>query len=444
MEPSTHHYSGNPYQNRTFMASADTPIDQTLYIYPGDERDQQYRCNTFINYPHPWFNKTAIARNGHIYTGYRDRTKCYNCHLQMEGWRMSDNPFSRYLHLPHCKFAIENLGPGISQIGKQHNNTLPAKVLPHTTCISPSAKSAPTSPHMRSLTSRISTFFNWSTFRVQATKLQFAESGFFSLNTYDLVACWWCDVIVGNWSYSDIPDDRHMQSSPSCQYLIERKCRTSVHNSFPDSYYTHNIDRVITTNKARSQTEFENQHKAAIPEAMNLHGKHTPSTQPPYATSPEQHPLPPNQLQSRLQRGFENDTFQSMSDLDILVNHKHITNPQQISNQLPHASHTSKAAQLLPTLHNNLPSNISSNTNTAIGGIETETASRNSAPKGCTYDQTKKIDSGDNKCKLCNIRDISVVYLPCAHLISCPTCSTVGSRCIICKNMIAQIILIYR
>lgn len=46
-------------------------------------------------------------------------------------------------------------------------------------------------------------------------------------------------------------------------------------------------------------------------------------------------------------------------------------------------------------------------------------------------------------CKICMDKDVSIVFIPCGHLVSCKECSVALTKCPICCGFIAQKIKTY-
>lgn len=49
----------------------------------------------------------------------------------------------------------------------------------------------------------------------------------------------------------------------------------------------------------------------------------------------------------------------------------------------------------------------------------------------------------EKQCKICMDRDVSVVFIPCGHLVSCDSCSKSLVKCPICCGAISQKIKTY-
>ena len=80
----THHLnehlgiSNVEHDGETVNLTRDPPGQQSVYIYPGDQEDERYRMTTFSKFPkNVPVDVSSLARNGFVYTGFRDRVKCF-------------------------------------------------------------------------------------------------------------------------------------------------------------------------------------------------------------------------------------------------------------------------------------------------------------------------------------------------------------------------------
>jgi len=102
---SYHRCSNIEHDGRIVSTSGDPPGQRSIYILPGDPEEERYRMTTFTKYPiSSGVDSRALARNGFLYTGYKDRVKCFSCGVQVENWLAEDDPSSRTWHFLNCEF----------------------------------------------------------------------------------------------------------------------------------------------------------------------------------------------------------------------------------------------------------------------------------------------------------------------------------------------------
>ena len=77
---------------------------------------------------------------------------------------------------------------------------------------------------MAALQSREKTFDTplWISENHKATNKEFAESGLFFLNRKDQVQCFFCEVVLNDWKYSDSPMVEHLKHAPTCTFILTR------------------------------------------------------------------------------------------------------------------------------------------------------------------------------------------------------------------------------
>ena len=56
----------------------------------------------------------------------------------------------------------------------------------------------------------------------------------------------------------------------------------------------------------------------------------------------------------------------------------------------------------------------------------------------------KEDQNEKNLCRICYTNERNIVFLPCGHLETCPTCAKALSSCPVCRASIAKTIKIYR
>ena len=77
---------------------------------------------------------------------------------------------------------------------------------------------------MENLAVRVVTFNQrWVGSQVHATSRQIAEAGFFFLGLCDHVKCWYCNIGVAIWEFTDDPWVEHSKWGPTCEFLLQKK-----------------------------------------------------------------------------------------------------------------------------------------------------------------------------------------------------------------------------
>ncbi|XP_076810466.1 baculoviral IAP repeat-containing protein 3-like [Clavelina lepadiformis] len=98
---------------RNYERQKDPPGQKSVYILPGDANKETYRLSTFKKFPeYTPVNPCLLAAHGFLYTGYKDRVKCFSCGAQVQEWEHGDDPRSLKWHRPNCLLVM----------GKDHLN----------------------------------------------------------------------------------------------------------------------------------------------------------------------------------------------------------------------------------------------------------------------------------------------------------------------------------
>ncbi|WP_366139432.1 RING-HC finger protein [uncultured Endozoicomonas sp.] len=76
---------------RILTEPRDPPGQRSFYILPGNTRTECYRLSTFFHFPaNTPVNPRDLAKAGFLYTGYKDRVKCFECSLCIDSWLEGD------------------------------------------------------------------------------------------------------------------------------------------------------------------------------------------------------------------------------------------------------------------------------------------------------------------------------------------------------------------
>nr|XP_026695044.1 baculoviral IAP repeat-containing protein 2-like isoform X2 [Ciona intestinalis] len=84
----------------------DPPGQKCVYIIPGDKEKEVYRLTTYRQFPmHVPVNVMLLATLGFLYTGFKDRIKCFRCGQCVEGLNGTEDMSLPGWHKPDCEFA---------------------------------------------------------------------------------------------------------------------------------------------------------------------------------------------------------------------------------------------------------------------------------------------------------------------------------------------------
>ncbi|NXG50293.1 XIAP ligase, partial [Psilopogon haemacephalus] len=230
-------------------AAPDTGSDQ-------EWAQEDYRLGTFVEFPLDCpVPASALARAGFVYTGEGDRVKCFNCHTTIEGWLPGDSAVERHKNLsPNCKFITEsaflenNIHPLAQNYQHRAENGSSNSALPCTLddssdveadyllrtrqVVDMSDSLYPKNPTMCSEETRLKSFHNWP-LNSELTPKELANAGFYYTGVGDEVACFCCGGKLKQWEPDDRAWSEHKRHFPKCLFVLGRDVGNVPSESIP-------------------------------------------------------------------------------------------------------------------------------------------------------------------------------------------------------------------
>ncbi|NXU71719.1 XIAP ligase, partial [Oreotrochilus melanogaster] len=205
---------------------------------------EHYRLGTFVEFPLDCpVPASALARAGFVYTGEGDKVECFSCNINIEGWASGDCAMERHKNLsPHCRFIAEstslenNTHPLTNsyQDEQHHENgssnsalvddpsELEADYLLRTRqVVDMSDTLYPKNPTMCSEETRLKSFYNWP-LNGHLKPKELANAGFYYTGVEDQVACFCCGGKLKQWEPSDRAWSEHKRHFPKCFFVLGR------------------------------------------------------------------------------------------------------------------------------------------------------------------------------------------------------------------------------
>ncbi|NWS76704.1 XIAP ligase, partial [Crotophaga sulcirostris] len=206
---------------------------------------EHYRLGTFVGFPLDCpVSVSALARAGFVYTGEGDKVKCFSCHTTVEGWMPGDSAVERHKQLsPDCKFITEstflenNIHPLSQNFRHRTENGSSDSVLPCTLddpsdveadyllrtrqVVDMSDNLYPKNPAMCSEETRLKSFHDWP-LDGHLTPKELANAGFYYTGVGDQVACFCCGGKLKKWEPSDRAWSEHKRHFPKCFFVLGR------------------------------------------------------------------------------------------------------------------------------------------------------------------------------------------------------------------------------
>ncbi|KAM9220015.1 baculoviral IAP repeat-containing protein 3 isoform 1-T1 [Dugong dugon] len=208
-------FSSNPVNssaNQAFSALRTSPYSCAM-------NTEKARLLTFQMWPLTFLSPTDLAKAGFYYIGPGDRVACFACGGKLSNWELKDDAMSEHLrHFPTCPF-LEN------QLQESSRYTV-------------------SNLSMQTQAARFKTFCNWPS-SVPVHPEQLASAGFYYMGHSDDVKCFCCDGGLRCWESGDDPWVEHAKWFPRCEYLIRIKGQEFI--SRVQASYPHLLEQLLST-----------------------------------------------------------------------------------------------------------------------------------------------------------------------------------------------------
>ncbi|KAM9274031.1 E3 ubiquitin-protein ligase XIAP isoform 1-T5 [Morus bassanus] len=239
----------------------------------------------------------------------------------------------------------------------------------------------PRNPTMAKYRRRLNTFLTWI---YPVDKEQLAEAGFYSIGNGDHVVCFHCGGGLEEWKENEDPWDQHAKWFPGCRFVRKEKGLEFINN-----VHLRDGCRDSTTEAAEG---------TILPKDDLL-----------------QNPL----VQSAIDMGF------SLSE---------IRNTMEKKLQMSGESHTS-VGDLVADLSAQKENRREEEPNEIP--VEQDELIQLQNLYLSTEEKLRRLQE-EKLCKICMAKDISVVLLPCGHLVACKECAEALNECPLCRTNIMK------
>ncbi|XP_003472801.3 baculoviral IAP repeat-containing protein 3 [Cavia porcellus] len=427
---------------------------------------EKARLLTYQMWPLTFLSPTDLAKAGFYYIGPGDRVACFACGGKLSNWEPKDDAMSEHRrHFPHCPF-LENQLHGTSRYTVSNLS-------------------------MQTHAARFKTFFNWpSSLLVHPEQL--ASAGFYYVGHSDDVKCFCCDGGLRCWESGDDPWVEHAKWFPRCEYLIQIKGQEFI--SQVQASYPHLLEQLLSTSDTPEDENAEspivhfgpreNRSEDAI--MMN-----TPVVKAALEMGFSRH-LVKQTVQSKILT--TGDNYKTISDLvvdllnaedEIREEAKERANEEKESEDLSLIRKNRMAlfqhlTCVIPILNSLLVAKVINEQEhdvikqksqmslqarelidiILVKGNIAATVFKNSLqemdPKlykhlfvqqDIKYILTEDISDlpmeeqlrrlqEERTCKVCMDREVSIVFIPCGHLVVCKDCASSLRKCPICRSTI--------
>ncbi|KAM6298810.1 baculoviral IAP repeat-containing protein 7 [Aegotheles albertisi] len=385
------------------------------HLFESSMRNEGRRLRTFQRWPSTSpVSARDLVKAGFFFVGPGDEVQCFCCGGVLKDWGPGDCPVTEHLKFfPSCKFICgEDVGNQEMLPLQEIFDTVDGQFLSLLQGIDSEETALPNEPEYPDMVTeemRLSTFQNWPQYTDMHPE-QLARAGFFYTGQGDVVRCFYCDGGVRNWSFGDDPWREHAKWYPGCDFLLRSRGREFV-SSVQDSFSS----TLLTPRDSWDQTEQES-----------------------FAF---QDPL----------RNWELQALPSLDQLDVVQNVLQMDfDPTWVANLVENRYILTEAFYLSELLFDLLwrywGESSSAEESRDAEQRETETSSSREEMQSVeqkesdesqmsTEEQLRRLQE-ERMCKVCMDRDVSVVFVPCGHLVACEECALNLRSCPICRSVI--------
>ncbi|XP_063169475.1 E3 ubiquitin-protein ligase XIAP isoform X2 [Candoia aspera] len=391
------------------------------------------RRETFANFPsHCPVSPLALAQAGFFYTGEGDKVRCFSCLATLEGWKQGDSVVGRHKDIsPNCQFindvsfeqhhllsVVPNGPPG-------RETCFAATSVPPDLDLSPdfeadyllrtrqvvdlSGSPYPQNPVMCNEEIRLRSFHCWPPY-APVTPKELANAGLYYRGVDDEVECFCCGGKMKNWEPGDQAWSEHRRHFPRCFFVLGHDVGNvgTVPNQSGDAQLERNNAHRVHLHKP-SMADFANRLKTFV--AWNS------------LVSKER----------LAQAGFYSlgtgDSVECFSCGGGLKEWKAGEDPwEEHARWYPGCKYLGeeKGQAFVNSVHlNPLPQESAIDESEKVLTIEDLS----------TEEKLKRLEE-EKICKICMDKPISVVLIPCGHLLACQDCAEVVEKCPWCCKII--------
>ncbi|XP_077749376.1 baculoviral IAP repeat-containing protein 3 isoform X2 [Canis aureus] len=348
-------------------------------------KSEEDRLCTFQGWPLAFPLPSALARAGFYYVGPGDRVACFACGGKLSNWEPDDDALSEHLrHFPDCPFVEGQLQATVRYTASNLS--------------------------MQTLAARSRTFCNWPP-RAPVHPEQLASAGFYYMGHSDDVKCFCCDGGLRCWESGDDPWVEHAKWFPRCEYLIRIKGQEFI--SQIQASYPHLLEQLLSTS---DNTEDENTES---PNDVSL-------------------------IRKNKMVLFQHLTY-VLPILDSLLR-AGVLNEQEHSSIKQKARTSLQARELIDTVLVKGSSAVTIFKN-SLQEIDPMLYKRFFVQQDRKYIPTEDISDlpveeqlrrlqEERTCKVCMDKEVSIVFIPCGHLVVCRDCAPSLRKCPICRGTV--------
>uniref|UniRef100_A0A4X2KY30 Baculoviral IAP repeat containing 2 n=1 Tax=Vombatus ursinus TaxID=29139 RepID=A0A4X2KY30_VOMUR len=441
-----------------------SPLNNSPYCY--SMSTEEARFLTYQTWPLTFMSPSDLAKAGFYYIGPGDMVACFACGGKLSNWEPKDDAMSEHeRHFPNCPFLRNQ--------------------------IQEASRFSVSNVSMQTHAARMKTFGTWP-LQIPVHPEQLASAGFYYVGRNDDVKCFCCDGGLRCWESGDDPWVEHAKWFPRCEYLIRMKGQEFVDQV--QARYPHLLEQLLSTSdvpgdesadlpiihfgpgennsedavmmntpviKAALEMGFSRSLVKQIVQSKIL------TTGENYKTVNEVVSDLLNAEDEKRKEEKERQTEEMASDDLTLIRKNRMALFQHLTCVLPildslltsgvineqehdvikQKTQTSlQARELIDTIlvKGNAAANIFKN---CLKEIDSMLYNNLFVEKNMKYIPTEDVSGlpmeeqlrrlqEERTCKVCMDKEVSIVFIPCGHLVVCKECAPSLRKCPICRGII--------
>ncbi|XP_077464317.1 baculoviral IAP repeat-containing protein 7 [Stigmatopora argus] len=386
--------------------------DRSTMLYILEEpqmRREGERLRTFQSWPRDAPVACGdLAKAGFFFLGPGDKVQCFCCGGVLRCWVQGDSPAAEHKrHFPTCSFilgrAVGNI-PLLNGSPDSVDGQLLSQ-LQRLTMDDQGTAGQAVYPEMEGEDSRLNTFHNWPTdASVQPDVL--ARAGFFYTGHSDNVKCYYCDGGLRNWEPGDDPWQEHAKWFPRCEFVIQSRGQEYV-NNIQDAHF--HLGETVGGSQASTGREIGSTNEVVGGLA---------------ASSVMLSPV----VQTVLQMGFEASLVESLVQTKYLLTGQHYSHVSNLVSDVLRAEEEDE--QRRPQSRE-----PDGRQHPSVGDVRTLTPLGEKDRDPSPEELLRQLQE-ERTCKVCMDKLVSIVFIPCGHLVVCGDCAASLRHCPICRAVI--------
>ncbi|KAF4078333.1 hypothetical protein AMELA_G00198060 [Ameiurus melas] len=332
--------------------------------------------------------------------------RCFRCDRTLRHWAHEDSPTGG--HFPAREFKSKRDTSYVPRV-RASTDSVDGQLLSqlqHLAAGEQVTTGQAAYPEMEPEDTRLTTFSNWPT----GTSIQpdtLARAGFFYTGHSDNVKCFFCNGSLRNWEPGDDPWQEHAKWFPRCEYLMQSRGQEYINHVQQSSF---NASELASEAQTSTPRNFTTGHDV-------LSGQ----------SAPEAAMLSPV-VQAVLQMGFEQAPVESLVQSHFLLTGHHYTSVSDLVADVLQAEEEGRQGSdnTEPVVRQSSSAN----------GMKLQTSLGEKVLVTLSAEEQLKQLQEERTCKVCMDKPVSMVFIPCGHLVVCSDCAASLQHCPICRAVI--------